>query len=99
MKITNNRSRAAWFHYRVSGMPKRVFLKAYETREITDVTNIDQTVHNRTIGNFTDVVPNGSTGITTNVVSAKKVAQVDKDKPLISTNQQTDGNWEIEYTT
>jgi len=99
MKITNNRSRAAWFNYRVDGMPKRVFLKGYETREIADVTDIDQSVHNRTIGNFTDAVPDASTAITTNIVSTKKTPQVNTNKPSISTNQQTDGNWEIEYTT
>ena len=97
MKITNNRSRGAWFNYRVDGMPKRVYLKPYETMEISSFTDIDQTLHNRTIGNFTDIVPDASTGITTNVISARKVAQVDNSKPFISPEQQVNGNWEVKY--
>ena len=98
MRITNNRSRGAWFNYRVNGMPKREYLKAFETREISEVTNIDQTLHERTIGNFTEVVPDASTAITTNVISTRNVNKVNTKKPFINTNQQTDGNWEIEYT-
>lgn len=97
MKITNNRSRGAWFNYRVDGMPQKVYLKPYETFEILEFTDIDQTSHNRTIGNFTEIVPDASTGITTNVVSTKNVAKVDNSKPFISPEQQVSGNWEVKY--
>jgi hypothetical protein len=86
MKITNNRSRAAWFHYKVDGMTKKVFIKGYETFNIPNLSDIDQTNHNRTISNFT--------GETTSIRGVKKV-----NDRKIGFDQQTDGNFEVEYTT
>lgn len=97
MRITNNRSRGAWFNYRVNGMPKRVYLKGYETLNVPDIVDIDQPVHNRTISNFAAVKPIADSGQTTNVVTTKKTQKVNDRK--IGFNQQTDGNFEVEYTT
>jgi len=97
MKITNNRSRGAWFNYKVGGMPKRVFIKGSETFEVSDFTDINQTNHNRSISNFTAAKPAADSGITTNVITTKNVAAVNGAK-VIGTNQQTDGNFEVEYT-
>ena len=97
MRITNNRSRGAWFNYKVDGMPKRVYLKGYETLNVTDVTEIDQTSHNRTISNFAATKPIADSGETTTTLTTKNVQKVNDRK--IGYNQQTDGNFEVEYTT
>lgn len=97
MRITNNRSRGTWFHYKVNGVPKRVFLKGYETFNVTDIVDVDQTTHNRTISNFAAAKPAADSGETTNIVTTKNVAKVSA-RP-IGYGQQTDGNFEIEYTT
>lgn len=98
MRITNNRSRGAWFNYRANGMPKRVFIKGYETFEVADFTDINQTTHNRTIANFAAEKPAADSGQTTNTVTTKNVSAVN-DAKVIGTNQQTDGNFEVQYTT
>lgn len=98
MKIINNRTRGAWFNYKVGGMPKRVYLKPYETFEVSDFTNVDQTLHNRTISNYSEIKPAVDSGQTTNVTTVKNVAAVDTDKKFISTAQQVDGNFSIKYT-
>lgn len=97
MKITNNRSRGAWFNFRVNGMPKREYFKPYETRELADYTDINQSSHNRTISNFSITKPAADSGETTNIVTTKKTASVNDDK-VIGTAQQTDGNFEVKYT-
>ncbi|MDG1950768.1 MAG: hypothetical protein P8J32_08215 [bacterium] len=97
MRITNNRSRGAWFNYRVNGMPKRVYLKGYETLNIPDITSQDQTVHNRTISNFAATKPIADSAETTSVITTKNVQKVNDRK--VGYDQQTDGNFEVEYTT
>ena len=98
MKITNNRSRGAWFNYKVNGMPKRVFIKAYETLEVSDVTDVDQTRHHKTISNFSAAKPAADSGQTTNVITTRGVDSVDEAREPISPAQQATRNFEIKYT-
>lgn len=98
MKITNNRSKGAWFNYRVNGMPKRIFLKAYETFEVSDFTDIDQTNHHKTISNFSDVKPIADSGQTTNVITFRDVDNVDEVREPIGPSQQIAGNFSVKFT-
>ncbi len=96
MKISNNRTTSAWFNYRANGAPMRVYLQPFETFEIPEYNDVDQSLHHKTISNFSDQKPLADSGITTNTVSVRGVAAVNSQKG-IEINQQLRGNFEIKY--
>lgn len=98
MKITNNRSRGAWFNYRVKGMPKRIFLKAYETSEVSDFTDIDQSNHHKTISDFSDSKPIFDSGQTTNVITTRDIDNVDEVREPVGPSQQIARNFSVKFT-
>jgi hypothetical protein len=103
MKVTNNRPTNAWFHYKASGMPKRVFVGAYKSIVLGDLADINQVESNQTISNFSQVVvPSNSilTASTTNTVIIQANIQAVSTLGNFSTitvDEQTDRKWEIEW--
>lgn len=57
MKIENNTSKAKWVHYKTNGVPKKVFLNAfdsYEERDINDVFQLKLNAHDKSLYEIED---------------------------------------------
>lgn len=99
MKVTNNRAVNAWFSYRVNGVPKRVFIGAYKTITLTDLTDINQATSKNTIANFTGTAAGNNKTVVPNnrVDEVQKLGARDR-KVNLTVDQQTARRFEIEFS-
>ena len=95
MKVTNNRSNAATFIYKWNNQVQKEYFAAFQQRNFSNLTHIDQVLSRQYIVNRT-TSGTGTTASNFTTVSTPGLANnrvVDANKVV---NKQTDGFWEIE---